>query len=223
MMLIEVGADAAHRRFGLDSRYVAVRPHQVCGIAAQPGGRHLSLPWKDVQNQVSPGADPLKFPRCLTIYMDLPIKGGQECEVIGVRYLHPWKPVPALNGTELPLAQRAAPVIYVRLRDRPIQQSIRWPERKQQRKQGRNNVKAEKACNDPGARHGGEGLVGCFHESAGKGYAFGFVSVEERRFGPAMQNPCKLPGQVHGVADACVHTLSTDRAMDVGGISEQKH
>jgi hypothetical protein len=55
-----------------------------------------------------------------------------------------------------------------------------------------------------------------------KGYAFGFVSVEERRVGPATQDPGKLPGQVHRIPDFRVHALSAYGAMDVGGISEQK-
>ena len=77
------------------------------------------------------------------------------------------------------LAQCAPAVIHIRLRDGPIQQSKRWPECKQQREQGRNNVEAQKACNGPAARHRSEGLVGCLHESAGEGYALGLVAVEQ--------------------------------------------
>src|SRR5215470_6088542 len=131
MMLVKVGTDAPRRRFRLDSGNVAVGPHQISGIGAQTGPRHLSLPGKDVQQQLSCGTDAPEVPGCLTIYMDLPVKRSQRCEVVRIRYLHPWKPVPTPNRTEMALAQCAPAVIHIRLRDGPIQLSKRWPECKQ--------------------------------------------------------------------------------------------
>src|SRR5205814_7716517 len=38
----------------------------------------------------------------------------------------------------------------------------------------------------------------------------------------ALQHRGNLPRQVHGVADTGVHPLSTDRAVDVGGVAEEE-
>ena len=32
----------------------------------------------------------------------------------------------------------------------------------------------------------------------------------------------ELPGEIHGIADAGVHALAADRAVNVGGIAQQK-
>ena len=39
---------------------------------------------------------------------------------------------------------------------------------------------------------------------------------------PAVQHGGELPGEVHGVADAGVHALAADRAVDVRGVAEQE-
>src|SRR5215831_20762180 len=104
MMLVKVGADAPRRCFRLDSGNIAVRSHEIGGVRAQTGARHFSPPGKDVQPQVSCGTDPPEFLRCRAIYMDLPVKSGQRREVVSIRYLHPWKPVPSPNRTDMPLA-----------------------------------------------------------------------------------------------------------------------
>ena len=39
----------------------------------------------------------------------------------------------------------------------------------------------------------------------------------------AVHDGGELPGEVHRVADAGVHALSTDGAVDVGRVPEQEH
>ena len=38
-----------------------------------------------------------------------------------------------------------------------------------------------------------------------------------------MEDVGQFPGEVHGVADAGVHALAADGAVDVGGVAEEEH
>ena len=55
-----------------------------------------------------------------------------------------------------------------------------------------------------------------------KGDPLRLVGVEQVVRRTFLQHGGELPREVHGVADACVHPLATDRAVDVRGISEQE-
>ena len=52
--------------------------------------------------------------------------------------------------------------------------------------------------------------------------ALRLVGVEQTRGGACVEHGGELPRQVHGVADASVHPLAADRAVDVGGVSQQE-
>ena len=52
--------------------------------------------------------------------------------------------------------------------------------------------------------------------------SLGLVGVEQAVAGAAADDECELPGQVLGVADSGVHTLTTERAVDVRGVAGQQ-
>src|SRR6185369_10989887 len=85
------------------------------------------------------------------------------------------------------------------------------------------HVHADEAGDVAGAGGERECAVGGFDEAAGEGDAFGFKAVEQRRRGAASEDVGQFPGEVHGVADAGVHALAADGAVDVGGVAEEEH
>jgi hypothetical protein len=60
------------------------------------------------------------------------------------------------------------------------------------------------------------------HQPLGKADAFGLVAVQQAVWRAAGQHGRQFPGQIDGVADAGVHALSADRAMDMRGVAEQE-
>ena len=60
------------------------------------------------------------------------------------------------------------------------------------------------------------------HQPAGEVNPFGLVGVEEAVRGAPIDDGGNLPRQVHRVADAGVHALGTDRAVDMGRISHEE-
>ena len=67
-----------------------------------------------------------------------------------------------------------------------------------------------------------EGAIGGGDKRAGKADAFWLVGVEEGRSGAALQDFGEFPTEIDGVANASVHALAADGAVDVAGIAEQE-
>ena len=67
-----------------------------------------------------------------------------------------------------------------------------------------------------------EGAIGRRDQAPREGDALGLVGVEQRGVGASVQHRGELPGEVHGVADAGVHPLAADGAVDVRGVAEQE-
>src|SRR5690606_29592929 len=89
----------------------------------------------------------------------------------------------------------------------------------------------EQRQHDPVAQQAGrEGLAqqdagvgrGGVEDPGGQGAAFGGVGVEQAGVGAAVDDEREFPGEVLGVADAGVHALSADGAVDVGGAAGQQ-
>ena len=90
------------------------------------------------------------------------------------------------------------------------------------RKAGKNPCANERG-ESAGAGGEREHAVGGGDEPAREGDAFGFVGVEQSCGGAAVQDVGEFPGEVDGVADAGVHALAADGAVDVGGVAEEEH
>ncbi len=70
--------------------------------------------------------------------------------------------------------------------------------------------------------HQDEYAIGGGDQPPGKGDPLRLVGIEQAGRRGFLQHGGKLPRKVHGVADAGVHPLATDRAVDVRRISQQK-
>ena len=67
-----------------------------------------------------------------------------------------------------------------------------------------------------------EHTIGGRDQPPREGDPFRLVGIEQALRGISLQHRRELPRQVHGVADARVHPLTADRAVDVSGISQQE-
>ncbi len=72
------------------------------------------------------------------------------------------------------------------------------------------------------ARHRLEHATGRRDEPPREGDALRLVRVEEVCLRAPTQHRGDLPSEVHCVAEACVHALPADGAMDMPGVSEQE-
>src|SRR5206468_9221799 len=72
------------------------------------------------------------------------------------------------------------------------------------------------------ARDAGERLIGRRDQAACEGDALRLVAVEQRWIRASVQNRGELPGEIHGVADAGIHALTTHWTVNVGGVAEQE-
>src|SRR6266851_4410358 len=74
----------------------------------------------------------------------------------------------------------------------------------------------------PAPRHELEDAVGRRDEAPREADPLRLVSVENALRRALAQDRRELPREVDGVADARVHSLPTDRAVDVGGVAEEE-
>src|SRR6185312_4045759 len=49
------------------------------------------------------------------------------------------------------------------------------------------------------------------------------IAVEQRRIGPTTADEREFPGEIHGILDARIHSLTAGRAVDVGRVARKKY
>ena len=118
------------------------------------------------------------------------------------------------------LTQATFAVVQCGLRDRTKHEAPCGREREYGRNDGRHDIQAHAAGNRAVTRHGRERLIGRRDQAPREGDTFRLVAIEERSVGSAFHHSGDLPGEIHRVADAGVHTLSTDGAVNVRRVAE---
>ena len=121
-----------------------------------------------------------------------------------------------------PVAQTAASIFDRRLRDGAEHESPHGRQTEQGRDHARGHLHAHAGRQTPAARDKLEGAIGGGDQTAGEADPLRLVAFENPLRRPPAEHRRQLPGQVHRIADAGVHSLSTDRAVDVGRIAEEE-
>ena len=226
---IEIIGKRCDRRVWVGEGDVAVGADEVEGVFAEAGGGGCGGPGEGVEREVALVAEFGDAGIALAVDVDLPVDGGERGEVVGGVWCFwirrdPGEAVAGFQVVGFALAERAVAVVDADLGDGAEHVGGGWLVKSKTRGRTRgDDVEADEAGEAAGAGGERECAVGGFDEAAGEGDAFGFVGVEQFCGGAVVEDVGQFPGEIHGVADAGVHALAADGAVDVGGVAEEEH
>ena len=115
----------------------------------------------------------------------------------------------------------AVPVPIARLDTVPSTATHRRPS-EQQREHPRNQPGTHPPREQALLRHQCEGTVRGGDQPAREADPLRLIGFQQAVAGVVLQDSGELPRQVDGVADAGIHALTADRAVNVGRVSEQE-
>ena len=158
---------------------------------------------------------------CRAIHMQLPVERREQTEVVRLGS-HPRQPIAAMNASRVTRAQIAVSIVDRRLRDDAEHEASQRIQSEQRRERARYDVNAHLRGNAPAATDELENAVGRRDEASRERDALWLVAIEDAGPRPPSQHRRQLPREVHGVADAGVHSLPAHRAVDMRCIAEQE-
>ena len=190
-----------------------------------PARRHSSRQWNTCS-----GSDRSLQTACISRVASPYTWTCQSSDVSGAklslprrRLVDPREPVAAVHRSRASFARAAATIVDGRLRDGAKHEPSRRsePERQAAAAAGRRPSRTRRASS-PSLVTSCERPIGRRDQPSRERDALGLVGVEEHAIGATAQHGRQLPRQVHGVADAGVHPLAADGAVDVRRIAEQE-
>lgn len=219
---VEIGCDLRCVSAGFGEAHVAIGTDEIGRVVTQADATGFVTIRKNMQRNTALPAESVQGRLGFAIDMDLPVNGLERREVIvPVAEANPWQAVASPDVTGDAAAQAAGPIANGSLGDGAEEKTARGGRREEQRgKEGR-QFETSEACERAGAGDLSEGAIGGCDEAAREGDAFLFVGVEDSGIG-ATKDCREFPCEVDGIADAGVHALPADGAMDVGGVAEEK-
>ncbi len=227
-MFLQVASEFSGVPGRVHPAHVPVRADQVDGVWQQTSRLHHGPPRENVQGQAFLVAQRANVARHFAITMHLPIERGEPGKIVvspvavGAA-IDPRKAVSSghlAGGTGTEAALR---IPDRDLRDLAEHETADRVEPEEFRQQERGDAQAHPSSDRPTFGQEEERLVGGFHEGACKSDPFGLEGVERAGIEATPQHRREFPSEVDGVPDAGVHPLSTDGAVDVGGVSQEEN
>src|SRR5207253_9367605 len=218
---VEIALEARGAVQRIGERDVAVGPYEVARVAGKPRACRALAPGEDVQPQSARRASYSQAARRRAMDVHLPVERPEGREVVGLGF-DPRQPISAADATGVPLAQEAPAIFDRRLRDSAEHET---PDRRQpegRRDHARRQIDAYSGRQPPAPGDVLKDAVGGSDQAPREADPLRLVAVEDVRRRPPAQRRRQFPGEVDGVADAGVHPLAADGAVDVRSVAEEK-